>query len=353
MADAVRLPILQRLPPPARPLHARRMAAGAVLLAVALLAVTMPWTSSVVRTAPVALGAQRKVLTAYPVIGVFSHPLSHPEKNGVHEYIAASYIKWIESAGGRAVRIPFTASEDELRTTLAHVNGLLFPGGDPSPNAQAKFLLDTAIELNNNGTYFPVWGTCLGFEWLVQLTAQDNDVLDATDAQNISSVLDLTPEASSSRLWSFSSYFHALTTAPRSANFHHFGITAEHFAATPSLSAFFTALATSTDRQGIPYVAAIEAKGYPFYGVQFHPEKNPYEYGRQANGVLFGDIDHSYEALLASQAFAHFFIGEARKNDHRFPTAADEFANVLYNHLTTAALYPGFESVYIFDPAPN
>lgn len=31
------------------------------------------------------------------------------------------------------------------------------------------------MEINDNGTYFPVWGTCLGFELLVYLSANSSE----------------------------------------------------------------------------------------------------------------------------------------------------------------------------------
>ncbi|KDO17147.1 hypothetical protein SPRG_17396 [Saprolegnia parasitica CBS 223.65] len=348
MVDAATVPILPKAKPASS--LSRRLVLALSLALGCLLAVTTTRTTPVAPIELAQAAPNTVVLTPNPIIGVFSHPTTNPSDGGPYEYIAASYIKWIESAGGRAVRIPFTAPESELTRLLSGVNGLLFPGGDPLPNAQAKFLLESAIALNQNGTYFPVWGTCLGFEWLVQLTAQDNGILDKVDAQNMSSTISYTPSAASSRLFSYSRSFDALTTAPLTANFHHYGITKAHFDATPSLTAFFKALATSLDRQGVSYVSAIEAVEFPIYGLQFHPEKNPYEFGRLPSGVFYGDIDHSYPSLLAAQAFAHFFIGEAKKNAHAFPSFEIEFENILYNHAPSAAHYPGFESVYLFKP---
>ncbi|OQS05043.1 gamma-glutamyl hydrolase [Thraustotheca clavata] len=289
------------------------------------------------------------IATVHPIIGVLSHPIAQDEAIYTNqEYIAASYVKWIESAGGRVVRIPFTASKEELRRIVMSVNGVLFPGGDPDPNEQAKYLYDLAIEVNRNGTYFPLWGTCLGFEWLVQLTSNNLKILDPVDAQDVSSAISYTNEES--RLFSFSPSFDALTKAPLSAYFHHLGITTEHFLATESLSSFYKATATSLDRNGVEYIAAIEAKEYPIYGIQFHPEKNPYELGELANGNVYGTINHSYEAIMAAQAFSHFFIREAKKNHHRFPTTDEEIKSILWNQATTNAMYPALESIYAFDP---
>jgi gamma-glutamyl hydrolase len=55
---------------------------------------------------------------------------------------------------------------------MSTVNGLLLPGGGQNlcdgPYAEAgKFLLERAKLANEEGDYFPVWGTCLGFEQLL------------------------------------------------------------------------------------------------------------------------------------------------------------------------------------------
>ena len=41
---------------------------------------------------------------------------------------------------------------------------------------------------------------------------------------------------------------------------------------------FWKALSWNYDRKGLKYVSSIEAWKYPFIGVQFHPEKNIYEW---------------------------------------------------------------------------
>jgi hypothetical protein len=42
-------------------------------------------------------------------------------------YIASGFVKWIESAGGRAVPIRFYASDAELYRIFKSINGIVFP----------------------------------------------------------------------------------------------------------------------------------------------------------------------------------------------------------------------------------
>ena len=56
-------------------------------------------------------------------------------------------------------------------------------------------------------------------------------------------------------------------------------------------------------------MSAVEAKSYPVYGTQFHPEKNNFEWVKEDE-----PIPHSIDAVRMSQYFANFFVQEARKS---------------------------------------
>ncbi|OQS05514.1 gamma-glutamyl hydrolase [Thraustotheca clavata] len=283
-------------------------------------------------------------LTVNPIIAIMAHPF----KNNTSDYIAASYVKWIESAGGRVVPIPYSASNETIKSIFRSVNGVLFPGGSAWLNQQAAYVYELALGANDRGEYFPIWGTCLGFEWLVELTsAKGHDILSKVDALNLSLPINYTENAKSSRLFAFKPDLYApLTNKPLTINSHKYGITPSGFKSSLALSSFYNILATSVDRQGVEFIAAIEAMKYPFYGVQFHPEKNAYEFGKLSNGYFYDDINHGYEAIVAGQAFAHFFIAEARKNNHAFATLEKEHEALIYNYQTTQHKYPTFVEIY-------
>lgn len=84
------------------------------------------------------------------------------------EYIAASYIKFVEAAGGRAVPIHYTADTATLTSLAKSVNGILLPGGGVSLSNSSVYyqagqaLYNAAVEFNDAGEHFPIWGTCLG-----------------------------------------------------------------------------------------------------------------------------------------------------------------------------------------------
>lgn len=72
-------------------------------------------------------------------------------------------------------------------------------------------------------------------------------------------------------------------------------------------------LSTSKNRNGtLKFISAIEGINYPFYAVQFHPEKSSYDFNPNHPTV------HSLDSIKIMQTFAVFFVNEARKNGHYF-----------------------------------
>jgi gamma-glutamyl hydrolase len=69
-------------------------------------------------------------------------------------------------------------------------------------------------------------------------------------------------------------------------NNHHDGVTPESFQIDKNLADLFNVLAVNVDRQGKPFVSVMEAKKWPVYGIQFHPEKANFEWTDREVGHL-------------------------------------------------------------------
>lgn len=86
----------------------------------------------------------------------------------------------------------------------------MFPGGGSdlsltSPFFQkSAYLYNAAIKLNDNGVYFPMWGTCMGFQFLnIMGAGQDESVLEGGfDAEDLPLPLNFTSEAKNSYILS-------------------------------------------------------------------------------------------------------------------------------------------------------
>ena len=78
----------------------------------------------------------------------------------------------MESAGARVIPIPTNRDDNFYETLFLNINGVLLPGGgvDLVKSEYAKlsryFLMKSVTE-KAVGQYFPIWGTCLGFEELL------------------------------------------------------------------------------------------------------------------------------------------------------------------------------------------
>lgn len=272
-----------------------------------------------------------------PVIGVFSQDTDtitssstiNPEvKAELSQYrylIPASYVNWIGQAGGRVLPILLDQPPEYYEAVFAQTSGILFPGGnqgiDPSDiyTEEGEILWNLAKEANDNGDYYPIWGTCLGFEELAVLETGNGDVISLdVMATNLALALQLTPGANASRL------MQAFPPAVRQAlrrhsitfNSHDHGLLVSEYLANGALNSFFDMLSYNQAPAGQFFVSTMEAFDYPFYGVQWHPEKNNFEWSQNAD---YSNIPHSPDAIRASQATADFFLGEARKSGHVFP----------------------------------
>ena len=81
----------------------------------------------------------------------------------------ASYIKALEQSGARTVPLIFDSSNvtKELEK-IDHLNGSFYCGGDGS-EAYLEFgrlVFERVKNLNDQGQKLPMWGTCLGFQYL-------------------------------------------------------------------------------------------------------------------------------------------------------------------------------------------
>jgi len=268
-----------------------------------------------------------------PVIGILTTPNVFSTKNisdhqEVYFYIASSYVKWLEASGAKSMAIPYYATDEELSQIFNQVNGILFPGGSDyvdMPDSSAPKLYKMAKEANDKGDYMPIWGTCLGYEYLVMLTSSDDpteqeeSLQSDFDSWNMSLPLNFTTDAVHSTMYK-SRYIRNMTqTLPLTMNNHHYGFDPEKFKSHDRLSSFFRVLSTNVDRQGRSFISSVEAIHYPFYGVQFHPEKNMFEYATYPESTQpFEDINHSQEGIEFSHYMGKLFVNEARKNMHKF-----------------------------------
>jgi gamma-glutamyl hydrolase len=276
------------------------------------------------------------------------------EKLG-QSYIAASYIKFLESSGARVVPIMNDLNEDETEKLFYSINGALFPGGGVNLVTSGyarigKQIFNLAKQSYDAGDYFPVWGTCLGDQFLSVLASNDVNLLSETDSENYAIPLNLSSNYRDSRLFRDipEDLAKFLSTAPTTINMHHYSVLVSKFKASKNIMDFFRILSTNNDRNGEVFVSTMEGIKYPVYGIQWHAEKNAFEW------TLNENIPHQKMSIELTQYISNFLVNEARLSQHKFPTAEEEAASLIYNY---APVYTGnvsnFEQCYIFNKTKN
>lgn len=295
-----------------------------------------------------------------PVVGVLTQPLgvelqSMSKSSLPKSYIASSYVKFAESAGARVVPIHYDAPEDELKELFKHLNGIIFPGGGTSFREDTlffkagKILYDLALAANDAGDIFPIHGTCLGYQFLMSITAQTHDVIcdRCFESEGQPLPLDFTEAARKSNLFRTMSdnLFSATSKENLTENSHHSGIKPEMYDTNDKLHSFYTVLSTNLDYNGSRFVSTVEAQKYPITASQWHPEKNNFEWG--SIGKLGEEgIPHTAHAVELSQHMANNFVSRARNSEHHF----ENLSEVLVENCATVKDPQGyFGGIYLYE----
>ncbi|KFO25979.1 gamma-glutamyl hydrolase [Fukomys damarensis] len=288
--------------------------------------------------------------TEKPIIGVVMQETINSEIKSLGKYyIAASYVKYLESAGARVVPVRLTLTHTQYEELFKSINGILLPGGGSNLQKSgyanvSKIFYNLAIQSFDDGDYFPVWGTCLGFEELAYLISEKS-LLTVTNTENEVLPLNFTKGPSKSRM--FKNFppdlLRSLAEEPLTANFHKWSLSMKNFTMNKKLRKFFNILTTNTDGK-IEFISSMEGYKYPVYAVQWHPEKAPYEWPN-----LKG-VSHAPNAVRTAFYLAEFFVSEARKNNHHFESQSKEEMSLIYQH---SPIYTGnvslFQQCYMFN----
>ena len=183
--------------------------------------------------------------------------------------------------------------------------------------------------LEDQGDSYPIWGTCLGFEFLAFMSNdQRTSTMSNCSANSIELPLNFTVDFAQSLIGSDmpENLKQKLTSEDLTPNYHSRCLTPSTFDSSPKLTDSWRALSTNKDKNGQTFISLIESKRYPFWGSQFHPELAPFSWEDWSSFA-----SHSLDAVRASQFFSRFFVEQCRKNHHRFSSRNEEENHLIYN----------------------
>lgn len=289
------------------------------------------------------------IVNQRPVIGIIDQP-----RHDNATYIMAAYVKFLEQAGARVVPIHYNSTDEELITLVSKLNGVLYAGGSTVLNNEdgslteysrkGKVILDKVKEMNDNGSHVPVWAVCLGFQEITVIEAPYPDVLihNKFDSDNVANNITFPHGVSNSKLYGSlpTELIIAIQAENITYNSHHDGVYPKTYEAHESLRQYHM-LGVSYDNKGVEYVAVVEHKKYPIFGMQYHPEKNAFIWKTD----LF--VPHSQTAIKLEQALANFFVTEAKKNANKFDSEA-ELRKLLIENNKVIFTEENVQDIYVF-----
>ena len=278
-------------------------------------------------------------LNDQPVFGILTQPLAFtmdkalPHLNNMTQYIGTSYVKYIEMSGARVVPISLNRTHEEIYWLLRKLNGVFFTGGDypfwvnssmspvltPEYAEIGCYIIEQVKKINDEGIFFPLWGTCLGFELIHVCAHNDFETIgDFHGEPAYTTTNKFTDYAKSSAIFTYRSDGMEILEIFENRNVsllgHRFGVSPLSYERFDNLKNEFEIVSIMHDRSGSPFLAMIEGKKYPIFGCQFHPEKNMFEFTKTV-------YPHDESASRSSTYLSNFIVSLGRKNNNTFPEA--------------------------------
>ena len=136
----------------------------------------------------------------------------------------------------------------------------------------ASYIFDKVLAANDAGDFFPLHGTCMGFQTISILAAKNESVLEtyAYDSEGISWPLDFTADAPNTRLWSSLSPadMATLRTVDSTVNLHHDGVPPNVYEENARMVELLVMTSTNVDRVGKAFVSSWTGRSHPITAVQ-------------------------------------------------------------------------------------
>ena len=197
----------------------------------------------------------------------------------------------------------------------------------------------------DKGIYYPIWGVCLGIEtmafWAFDPIIDPKSRCHDTNPKMMT--LNFTDQAPSSKLFRDmpKNVFEALAEKPMAGHFHKFGVSMKMYELSKDFQELFAVLATNHDARGMEFISIMEARHYPFYALQWHPEKVHF----MDKLVAAKDLQQPVEAFAMNKYMSHFLLQEACKNNNSFLSEAERARFLFEKYETQEEFYESVNRV--------
>ncbi|CDW78272.1 gamma-glutamyl hydrolase-like [Stylonychia lemnae] len=266
-----------------------------------------------------------------PVIGIVTVPGQKESFTdlGKTQYIFEMNEVFMSKQDIDSVFIPYNINDKDLYEVLQKINGVFFTGGDVDLYDEktgelhiytitSQKIFHYALNQTDNGDYYPIIGICQGIELLHIIVANNTQALGWSKYENKRANTQINHHLfNSSRLLQSltSEVLHTIQQRDILYHLHHRGIPVKDYERFEKLADFFHILSTNIfEDQEI--VSTAEAKNYPIYVFQYHPEV-VYEPTPDINS------DKSRHSVTFAHQLTSFFKAELLKNNHRFESEED------------------------------
>ena len=217
-------------------------------------------------------------------IGIVSAPMPLKHLNQAPSYLDKAYVSWVQMSGATAIIIPYNSPL--LNVYLSTVHGVVWVGGgieDIKTHSKEQYetfiktlrnIFEHAVRENDRGNYFPLWGTCLGFELLAMMNEHiDHDYfkrIQHADKFRLGPLTFNTPSRLRSGIPKMLQKKIRQSAVVQHIHDYGFDLTSAH---TKKLKKHLNIVSVDKADNGIEFINMFEYKKYPFYGCQWHPEK--------------------------------------------------------------------------------